>query len=305
MTDMTHERCSELLGAYSSGGLNERGRQEVDEHLATCSDCSLELGAIQTLQASEVLPLSGAERDHLSRAVRAAVFPGPRRSLLERLGPRLAPALGAVALVAIAAVAIVSMPDRSGPSIPSADQGGGGDTTGVQTQDAAEEAETMEAEAAQPAKQSDRGSSGDGGGAGTEGATAGSADALSRPTALNARSNFVVHESAFARTGLELGSLVPALSPRRGRYAYAVDPADLASFAPDDRIARLIEGCAERTLSTSPHPLVPTSAAYYPDDVLVIGFVWREGSVFNYELRGWLDGDCERISPIYRRGVLE
>jgi anti-sigma factor RsiW len=311
MTDLTHERCSELLEAYASGGLDPRARREVDDHLATCSDCSLELVAVQTLQASDVLPLSGAEREQLSAAVRAAVFPAPRRSLLERFGPRLAPALGAVALVTIAAVVLVSLPDRPGPSITSADRGSrGGDTDDAQTIESDEDAQTLEAEAgavpgAQPA-QEERVMSDDGGDGSTE-ASGQSADTLAgRSAALNARSNFAVQEATFAQTGLDLGSLVPARSPRRGRGAFAY-AADLASLAPDERVARLVQECAEQTISTSPHPLVATSAAYYPDDVLVIGFVWREvsRSLLHYELRGWVGGDCDRISPIYRRGVLE
>ena len=311
MRELSHEECSERLEAYASDRLDGAGREEMDAHLANCPDCSLELATVQAIMSFEVEPMTGPERERVSDSVRAAVFAPRRKSFMERLGPRFAPALGAVALVAIAVVALVSLPRDSAdePAVSSVD-------VGADRQ--ADEAQTLETEAEAPApaalpKQADqteesvaRGAGGaatGGGAADTEGGPATTSEA----SALNVRSNFTVAGETFSETGLTPGSLVPARVPREGLDYFDSAPSDLAAFAPNQRIAGRVEECAERTIATSPHPLVPSSAAYYADDVLVIGFVWLETntSTFNYELRGWVDGDCERISPIYRRGVLE
>lgn len=312
MRDLSHEECSERLEAYASDRLDRAGREELDAHLANCPDCSLELVAVQALMSVDVEPMTGPERERVSGAVRAAVIAQPRRSFMERLAPRLAPALGAVALVVIAVVAFVSLPKDSAdtPAVSSGEVDAGSE---------ADDAQTLEMEAEAPApealpKQADQGGEeeADRGSGGTA-TGGGSADAVGEPattseaSALNTRSNFTLAPESFSESGLTPGSLVPARVPRGGLDYFDSGPADLAAFAPNQRVAGRVEECAERTIATSPHPLVPSSAAYYADDVLVIGFVWLEPSTstFNYELRGWVDGDCERISPIYRRGVLE
>ena len=308
MKELTHEECSIRLEAYVSDRLDQTARREIDAHLAGCPDCSLELVALRALQAVQVEPMTGPERERVSSAVRAALAAPERRGFLERFGSRFAPALGAVALVVIAAVALVSLPNDP-PDTPSSSSGEGG------ADEAVEDAQTMESQAEGPAPaalpdQGERDSArGDGGGTttGGESAEAAGQPASASAQALNARSNFTVVDESFAATGLEPRSLVPARIPRRGLDYFDAGPAELAAFAPNERVGALIEECAERAIATSPHPVVPSSGAYYSDDVLVIGFVWLDPSTstFNYELRGWIGGDCGRISPIYRRGVLE
>ena len=309
MSEPTHDLFSERLEAYVSGRLDQRAHREVDDHLATCPDCSLELAAVQALREPEVLAMSGTERDALNTAVRAAVFAAPKPSFMDRFGRRFAPAVGAVALLALAAVVLVSLPERSGEpaGLPGTNTGGGGgaEPQGADTADAARGAAPPVAE---DAKGSDDGTTTAGGAAsGGAAATQESADAVAANagTTLSARADFTVEEIPFSTTGLKVGSLVPAISPK-ARLG-ASDGGAIAANAPTERLAELARDCAELTVSTSPHPLVPTSAAYYPDDVLVIGFVWLEesSSLLNYELRGWVGGRCDRISPIYRRGFVE
>lgn len=308
MRDLTHEECSDRLEAYASDRLDQSARREIDAHLADCPDCSLELEAVRALRAVQVEPMTGPERERVASAVRAAVSVAPRRGLAERFGSRFAPALGAVALVVIAAVALVSLPDDAADSPSVSSPEGGGDVARD------DDAQTMEsqAEAPAPAALPDQGKQDAGGGGSAIGGSEasdsrGQPAATSEAQALNVRSNFTVVGERFSETGIQPGSLVPARIPRRGADYFDAGPADLAAFAPNERVAALVEECAERAIATSPHPVVPSSAAYYSDDVLVIGFVWLDpsSSTFNYELRGWVGGDCNRISPIYRRGVLE
>lgn len=315
MRELTHEECSDRLEAYASDRLDQSARREIDAHLADCADCSLELVAVRALRAVQVEPMTGPERERVANAVRAAVSVAPRKGLVERFGSRFAPALGAVALVVIAAVALVSLPDDAADS-PSVSSSEGSPAEGGADVARDDDARTMESQAEAPApaglpNQSQQDAASGGGGTAVGGSEAADAEAqpatTSEAQALNTRSNFTVVGESFSETGIQPGSLVPARIPRRGLDYFDAGPADLASMAPNERVAGLVEECAERTIATSPHPVVPSSAAYYSDDVLVIGFVWLDpsASTFNYELRGWVGGDCNRISPIYRRGVLE
>jgi hypothetical protein len=310
MTELSHDRCSELLETYVSGTLDAAQRRSVDEHLASCADCSLELVAVHAL-TEPVVSMSGAERDELSRAVRAAIVAPQKRSLSERFGRRMAPALGAVAFLAIAVIALVSLPDDS----PSPTAVGGRDSG--TTMDS--ETEQMQPVQEQGAAQKDSagtlsdtasgtttgaGSAGGGDAAGDSAPNSETATSLEASASRVDRSNFMMEPTSFAATGISLPALVP---PRRGIDAYDYDARAIALSAPNNRVAELIRECSERTIATSPHPLTPSSAIYYADDVLVIGFVWVDPSTsrLNFEVRGWTDGSCDQVSPIYRRGALE
>lgn len=305
MTDLTHERCSELLEAYASRSLSEREQIEVDMHLGSCPDCSTELRGLLALQGKKIVPMTGPERDALTTAVRAAVLAPPKKGLGEWLGRRMAPALGAVTLVVLGVVAYVSVSEDA--PIPAAQRGA--DETEVETLE-----DNFENDAAAPAAepQTDtkqkaglpQGSSGAAtGGGGTESSAdmSSSAGAVPQAASLRAAAGLEVKDASFADAGLDLGSLIPNRVPPR-RMANR-----LASSAPDERLAQMVRDCAELTVSTSRYPLVPSSAAYYADDVLVIGFVWADETTgtLNYELRGWLGGRCDRVTPIYRRGLIE
>lgn len=308
MNDLTHERCSELLGAFALGELDAPDRASVEVHLGSCRDCSRELAAIEVLAAGDLVGMTGAERDRLTGAVRAAVLRPTRPTWSQRWSRRVAPAVGAAALLAVVAVAIISLPgDRSLPEA----------ATGPQdTPDQGAEVERVEGAdmkaAPQPASQdstTETIESGADHGAGTvTGATATGKTTTQNfgSTALRAAVTTTVSAQDFATAGLDIGSLVPAQLPRSVTDNRAVEP--LADSAPNERVAGLIRTCADRAISTSPVPLVATSATYFPsDDLLVIGFVWVESSTgdLNYEIRGWREGRCDRVTPIYRRGLVE
>lgn len=304
MNDLTHERCSELLGAFASGELDAQHRARVEGHLSSCRDCSLELAAIEALGAPDLVPMTGAERDRLTGAVRAAVLQPRRAAWSAPWGRRVAPAVGAAALLAIVALVIVSLPgDRSALETAT----GGGATTD-QVENAETELKAAPAPAAQDATtETLQGQDGLNNGTATSGEAAGTVTGHgAASTALRAAVSTTVSEQDFATAGLDLGSLVPAKLPRRVAAYRAVEP--LANSAPNERVADLIRSCSDRAISTSPVPLVATSATYFPsDDLLIIGFVWVEESTGDlyYEIRGWRAGRCDRVTPIYRRGVAE
>ena len=299
MTEITHERCSELLGPYSSGRVDDTARADVDAHLATCPDCSRELAGLTALRAGEIEPMTGPEREVITAAVRAAVLGGAKPSWAEHWGRRLAPALGAAALVAIAVIGYVSFQtdDSRVPAAGTATQDEDR-STDVTAEDA--EAETFGAskEAGEPA--ADAAHSQDmqiKAGTGTDALAPGRAGA---PIA-------VVVEEGFART-----AFTPDLfAPRDARTTKNAGGSGLAArdtflFAADDPVLQSrVEECARTVTETSPYPLTPTYAAHFPDDdILVLGFVWRDevSGTLNFELRGWRGESCDRISPIYRSG---
>lgn len=312
MNEMTHERCSELLRAFVSDELDTGVSDDVRHHLAGCEECRLELTALEAMAGPAIEPLNGTERDTLTQAVRAAISTPPRATFAERFGRRFAPAVGAVAFIAIAIIGFVILPrsndspqEISAPQLQTANEAADDDAAGGGVDRST--STTMEAD-------SGAGSTGSGTGAGT---TSDTADHGQAAPALNSakeagvgftlegRMAFEVQRQSFARHGLDVRSLVPRGVPQgevADAFAY-----DLADSAPNGRIARLVRDCSERTVSTSPHPLIPTSAAYYSDDVLVISFVWLESSTtsLNYEIWGWTNGRCDHVSPIYRRGLVE
>lgn len=311
MKDLTHETCSELLGPFASGTLGAPERGAVEAHLATCSDCSLELAGIRALTTAGVEPLTGFERDQIAQAVRAGIAVPAKRSWSESFGRRAAPALGAVAVLAIAAIAVVSLPadDRPSPASGARD---------APVPDAFDSAPTATGDSASQAQSEQlNGAATYGGGAATNDSAVQESQGRSKKlgagtsetaadTALVTRAGVVLHEEPFAIAGLNLSSLVPPQIPER--FAGHHSARALSRSAPDARVASLIRDCAARTIATSPFPLVATSAAYYsPDDVLVIGFSWVEESTgrLHYLMRGWRDGRCDRVSPIFLTGELE
>ena len=302
MTEITHERCSELLGPYSLGRLDGGARGDVDTHLATCPDCSRELAGLTALRAGEIEPMTGPEREVITAAVRAAVLGGAKPSwsagLSERWGRRMAPALGAAALVAIAVVGYVSF-QANDSQVPA--EGTATLDEDRSTNEAVEDAEAetfgTSIEAGEPA--ADAAQSQDMQiKAGTDAITP------ERTAAAIA----VVVEDRFARTAFTPDLFAPrdARTTKNGGAGGGVAATDTFLFAADDPVLQSrVEECARTVTETSTYPLTPTYAAHFPDDdILVLGFVWRDevSGALNFELRGWRGDSCDHVSPIYRSG---
>jgi hypothetical protein len=302
MNEITHETCSELLGPYIGGKLDRARRADVEEHLATCDECSQELAGLVALTAPEIEPLNEVERARIVRAVRAEARGAEREPISIRWGRRFAPALGAAAVLAVIAVGVITLNDEDRSVSP----GGGVDVTesdgGGELFDAGEG--TGGGEAARPKAAEARGgdtvTNDDAGQPESESIEAG----VSQDATLAASAPMVMVQEAFASARFDPSVLlapVPAGgSPRRAAR-------DLASSAPEAEVGRTIRDCATTTLDNSRRPLAPTYAAYFTrDDIVVIGFVWTDPATgsLNYEVRGWRGPDCDRVSPIYRSGEL-
>lgn len=299
MTELTHERVSELLGPYSSGELEESMRARVDSHLAACDGCARELAGITALHAGDFEPMTGPERDRITTAVRAAVVPvaGPRWS--ERFGRRLAPALGAAALIAVAIVGYVSFQDdgSSPAEVGTATQEGDSDGAAADS--------TLDDDSGAGSAAADRKAEKDTSAAASAETLEVETGTLQGTDATNVAPPITVAVgSRFAGA-----TFTPDLfAPRDARNrSFAVATEAGGAFAADDpTVAAMAEECARIVIDTSPHPsLTPTYAAHFPaDDIIVIGFVWRDerSDGLNFELRGWRGDSCNRVSPIYRSG---
>jgi hypothetical protein len=146
---MTHERCSELLGPYARGELDNDQVADVESHLSTCDDCRRELSGLRALLDHQYEGLSGTELVRLERSIAAEMRADrDRTATVTPIEPRIESrrslagvALGAAATLLVVAFAIGSMMggnsedgsgDGAGTAAPQSEDaaGGGGDADG-------------------------------------------------------------------------------------------------------------------------------------------------------------------------------
>ncbi len=108
MTELSHDRCSELLSDFVAGRLEGRVAAAVEAHLAACSECRVEEAGLRALLAAGTETMTPEESSLLHQRVAAALSQeAAARARTRRFMPRLAPALAAAAaLVLIGAGAI-------------------------------------------------------------------------------------------------------------------------------------------------------------------------------------------------------
>lgn len=297
MAEMSHERCSELLGDYARGRLAAGETAAIESHLASCGDCAAELRALRALLAHDDEVLSEHERARLERGVAwqiGDVIPAPRRR--SRVWAKVGAGIGAAALLAIVGVGIVQL-----------GTGGGDDSAGGGTP------ATAPKEANDAAK----------GGADT-GVTnaAGAAAAAPHPTfqretlTLSGTEVEDKRENDDDPAAFSNDHSVATALQRFGRgngqiaafsNAYSVADAvrlkdeyvsELAALAPSDQRDQ-VRDCAERVYdSTGDYSLL---AAYGADArvegrrALVLGFVWTDkptGPLDKYMLWVWPVANC-------------
>jgi anti-sigma factor RsiW len=123
MTTIDHERCSDLLGAFTRRKLSPRDADQVAEHLEQCDDCRAEYRALQALYESEPGPMTDSERQRLEGAVSSAISASPARGTRRLTGAWL----GRVAAVAVVLVgAGYVLLTRGDEGVPFEGGGGGG-----------------------------------------------------------------------------------------------------------------------------------------------------------------------------------
>ena len=301
MTEITHDRCSELLGGYRRGELDPDDAAAVERHLAGCEECRTELAGLLALTAGPDLePLGDDERRRLREAVAregrlvpATVheFPAARRTIWERHAGQIVGAAASIVAILFAYVVF---------GLPASDDAGEGEGAGGGGEDAAT-LDTEEAPAAGsgpqpvfvlPEVQTEEESGQD--------------QAAEEERSARTLTDFQ-NKSAFTESSIRrLGEVGPIF--REFMEAYTTDDADLAedflnqlgSEAPDDSLRDQILECGASLLEDDPErPLLPafaTVADFNDQESLILGFVTTDGTTSElgrFSIFVWPVGDCD------------
>jgi hypothetical protein len=279
-SELSHERCSEILGDFVRGELDATEAEAVERHLAHCDACSEEHSALQVLLAPLDTVLSEHERARLERNVAGElgdVIPVRRDG--SSAWTKVAQSLGAVALIAIIGVGIVQL-----------GTGGGGDDSGAANGGSDTAATTGQANDAT------KGSA--------EGATSagGAVAAAPKPRPSFDRKLLDLTDKKFRALGKS--SQLRAFSD-----SYSADDVarlkneytnELALAAPTADQQTLVRQCAQRVFdSTESYSLLPAYAAdarLNGREALILGFAWtnkQAGPLDQYMLWVWPVADCD------------
>ena len=147
-SQLTHERCSELLTAYLSGELDPEQRRLVEDHLEHCAQCSDERAGLAALRSATDEGLTGDERAMLRAGVLGAIRDSGATSPLQDereavvvplsgRGARAGKYLGIAAMLAILAVGSLFLFRGGGSGFSSGDDDGGDSAVG-QAEDSGE-----------------------------------------------------------------------------------------------------------------------------------------------------------------------
>lgn len=311
MTELTHDRCSELLRSFEEGQLAASEAAAVEAHLASCEECATERAGLTLLLAHEAGSLTDSERTRLRAGIAAAMardrtaggriaagavpVPGTsrrRRRWRERMGPGLRLLAAAAVVVAGFVFATTVLPNGGGDS----GTGGGAEpeVAGQGTLDvgAARAAPTpvfADAAAAEAVATEENEAAADEGGRGQA-----------------ARAQVA---APFTRIGLK--KVGRSEEPFTDFAAvYTVDDADrlaepfleqLADSAPNEELASAVLICGGQVLDDpSSRPVLPAFAAYSTvggEQSLIMGFVSSDegsGALDRYQMRVWGGTDCDR-----------
>ena len=305
-----HERCSELLPAFLSGGLSAPEAAALEDHLAACEDCRAEKRALEFLGDPEHEPLTARERSALESGVmagiakdtgeRPVVVPMQRR---KPIGQRVAQVLGAAATIVVLA-SLVYFGSLSGGDDESA--GVSGETADIQ-----EEREGPVADAdGGKGRRSGAGGGSAGSAAGEETLEAASGDtAMGSDTSYKAPTpRFSVDEDPYTSEQLQkrgessLASVTFAnaysANDAGGRLTLLDRLVASARAQAGDEVAEQVERCGSQVLDTE-DPTIPTFGSIGEldgQDVLVLGFAWTRsssGPLDRYMVWAWERGSCD------------
>ena len=302
-SQLTHERCSELLGDYLARELPSEQHRLVEDHLEHCAQCSAERAGLAALRhGDESEGLTGDERVQLRAAVLGAVRAPSRQSPLRDesdavvvplggRGSRAGKYLGIAAMLAILAIGSMFVFRGGGLGMTSGDDGDAGSAVGNaedssgggRDEDTASEEPAPEANRGapdvRPRFQSDRGE-----------ISEADLDGLSRQTAFAlARSNAT---SAFG-TKAENEELSQALADRVS--GTSLDR--LAARAPETLASDVTE-CGQNALDELDRPglaTYATTATIEGEDAIIIGFVTGGRTPDRYAIFAFPRGDCTTI----------
>jgi hypothetical protein len=304
MTEITHERCSELLAGHQRGELEPEEASAVERHLAGCEECRSELAGVRALFApGDFDPLRDDERRRLRAAVaqearlapvKVHEFPA-RRSLWERHAGQIVGAAASIVVV-LFAILVVWGGLQGGGDDAGDDAGDGGGQAGAET------AEGAPAEGPLPFFASP-------GEVRPEPEAAQDQNAEEDDSA-RSLSNFQTRLSYTEKSIRRLGESGPIF--RTFMQAYSADDArglaeeflnQLASDAPEPGLRDQILKCGPELLGDDPErsllPAFATGAEFKGEDSLILGFVTSDGTTTElnrYSIWAWPVGaDCNEI----------
>ena len=310
MTEITHERCSELLGGYQRGELAAGESSAVEQHLAGCAECRAELAGLRALVAADFEPMSDDERHRLrdavaeqARAERATVHVLPaKRSFWERHAGQFVGAAASIVVILFAYLVFANGQGTTG------DDSAGGEGDGAQTAEASPEALEDRDEGPQPVFAAPELRAGQE----SDEAQADQAGARAKALALQSRANFT------SPSIQRLGESGPVF--RRFTQAYSADDVpdlapifleQLAAAAPErEQTEQILECGTDLFLQAPGRPLLPayaTVAEFDGEESLIIGFVDTDGTstqLSRYSIWVWPVGDC-RAPPSSRSGDIK
>ncbi|MGH2787139.1 MAG: anti-sigma factor family protein [Actinomycetota bacterium] len=286
-TNLTHERCSELLRPYVQGELADDDRAAVAGHLESCADCRKELAGLNALLDYPHEGLTGTEVVRLDRGIAAVMGADRRRAAtIIPLPPRkesrsgmAGVVFGAAAALLVVAVAIGSLMtagtdegDDSGgeAAVTGEDAGGGAAPEGPRPVFGGEHQRAFAAQ-----------------------------DQAEPEASRNAKSLSRLAESDLARLG---GSAL------FGQFADSYDTED-AAVLQDRFVAVLARGagddagtvtlCTRNVLEASTGPALPVAGRFgrfEGESALVLGFVYTdqpEGALDRYSIWVFARGTCD------------
>lgn len=286
MTDLTHERASELLGSYAQKALDDATARAVGGHLAACEQCRREHSAVVLMLRQPRPSLTSEERaglhERLAGATLGAGASGSRPAVLERerarRGARVYAWLGAAAVVVVVLVAAVQLWGGGGGGAGSAGVASSGGGTGSSHNKALQSIPGGRETGLPPSPAYDR--------------SAGDIEA--------SELEHLATTSPLFSAGRHLASSTAARL--QDRYAHAL----ARQAAPRD--ARTVRRCSRKVLTASPYalPVYGASGSVDGNRAIVIGFLRATApgqALDRYVFWSFGAGSCSRILD-YQSGLV-
>jgi Putative zinc-finger len=293
--ELTHERCSELLGGALRGELRAEDDAAVRAHLSGCDRCRAELEGLRALVTAEPAEMTSAERSSLHREVTAALSPPGRAADVipmeaKRTPPRGARWLGAAAAVIVVAVGAAYVVQQFGSDTGEAALEGGADS-GAGAAGGDEDVRSIDGP--RPVFADSARSLSDAPEVAAEGAT---------------KQDRTANQFSIVFGSTEQLRRVVSRSPLMAAFAEAYDASDaevladsflevLVEDAGSSEAAAQVEECGRVALDASIDPILPVFAAptrYEGERALVLGYVTGEAALDRYTVWVWPEGSCDR-----------
>jgi hypothetical protein len=301
MTEITHERCSELLAGHQRGELEPDDASAVERHLAGCEECRAELAGLRALFApGDFDLLRDDERSRLRAAVteEARLTPArvhelpARRRFWERHAGQIVGAAASIVVILFAVLVVWGGLQGGGDDDgegQAGGEGGGGDAATAENAPTTSQGPLPHFALAELAPQ------------------AAEDEAEEQDAAARSLRNLETRSAHTEKSIRRLGESGPIF--RNFMESYSTDDASgladeflrqLASAAPEPEVGDQVFECRAELPEDDPErPLLPayaTVAEFNGEESLVLGFVTTDGTnteLNRYSIFVWPIGDCE------------